>query len=79
MRLDETTRNIAGRYLEISFMFIQQDMNFLFNFDILHLLLKTNGGTETRSNFIIFVIWNSLIVIGCLVVAWSKKFCIGDN
>ena len=23
MRLDETTRNVTGRYLEISFMFIQ--------------------------------------------------------
>ena len=54
-------------------------MNFLFNFDILHLLLKTNGGTERRYNFVIFVIWNTLIVIGYLVVAWSKKFCIGDN
>ena len=51
-------------------------MDLLFNFDIVNLLLKTNGGRGRRPNFVIFVVWSALIVGGWVVVARSRKSCL---
>ena len=52
-------------------------MDLLFNSDIGNLLIKANGGRDRRPNFVIFVIWTALIVGGWVVVAWSRKSCLG--
>ena len=52
-------------------------MDLLFNSDILNLLLKTNMGRDRRPNFVIFVVWSALIVGRWVVVAWSRKSCLG--
>ena len=54
-----------------------EDMDLLFNSDIANLLIKANGGRDRRPNFVIFVIWTALIVGGWVVVAWSRKSCLG--
>ena len=63
----------------------RESMFLLFNSDIVNLLLNTNrgggGGGDRRSNFVIFVVWYTLIVgrwvlVGMLV-AWSRKSCLG--
>ena len=58
----------------------RESMFLLFNSDIVNLLLNTNRG-DRRSNFVIFVVWYTLIVgrwvlVGVLV-AWSRKSCLG--
>ena len=39
------------------------------------------GGRNRRPNFVIFVVWYTLIVGGLVMVgvlvAWSKKYCLG--
>ena len=52
-------------------------MDLLFNSDIVNLLLKTNMGRDRRPNFVIFVVWSALIVSRWVVVAWSRKSCLG--
>ena len=52
-------------------------MDLLFNSDIGNLLIKANGVRDRRPNFVIFVIWTALIVGGWVVVAWSRKSCLG--
>ena len=52
-------------------------MDLLFNSDIVNLLLKTNMGRDRRPNFVIFVVWSALIVGRWVVVAWSRKSCLG--
>ena len=52
-------------------------MDLLFNSDIGNLLIKANGGRDRRPNFVIFEIWTALIVGGWVVVAWSRKSCLG--
>ena len=42
----------------------RQNTYLLFNSDIVDFLLKTNGGRDRRANFVIFVVWSSLIVGG---------------
>ena len=37
-------------------------MNWLFNSDKVNLLVKTNGGSDRRPNFVIFVVWSVRIV-----------------
>ena len=37
-------------------------MNWLFHSDIVKLLVKTNGGSDRRPNFVIFVVWSVRIV-----------------
>ena len=54
-----------------------EDMDLLFNSDIVNLLLKTNGGRHRKPNFVIFVVWSAVIVDGWIVVAWSRKSCLG--
>ena len=49
----------------------------LFNFDIVNLLLKHNGGRGRRPNVVIFVVWKTLIVGGWVGVAWGTKFYLG--
>ena len=39
-----------------------ENMDLLFNSDIMNLLLKTNG--ERGPNFVIFVVWDVLIING---------------
>ena len=53
------------------------NMYLLFNSDIMNLLLKTNGERNRRPNFVIFVVWSTLIVGGWVLVAWSLKSCLG--
>ena len=56
-----------------------QNINLLFNSDIINYLLKTNGGKDKRPNLIFvfcccfFVVWSALGVAGMMVVAWSRK------
>ena len=47
-----------------------KNMHLLFNFDIVNLLLKTNGeeGGGRRSNFVLFVVGSDFIVSELLVV-----------
>ena len=52
-------------------------MDFLFNSDIVNLLLKTNEGKDRGPNFVIFVVWSALIVGDWVVVASDKSFCLG--
>ena len=52
-------------------------MDMLFNPDIVNLLLKTNGGRDRRSNFVIFVVWSTLIAGGWVVVKQGKRSCLG--
>ena len=52
-------------------------MDLLFNSDIVNLLLKTNMGRDRRPNFVIFVVWSALIVGRWVVVARSRKSCLG--
>ena len=42
----------------------EENMNFLFNSDIVNLLLKTNVGKDKRPNFVIFIASSALIVLG---------------
>ena len=53
----------------------------LFNSVIVNLLLNINRGRNKRSNFVIFVVWCTLIVSGLVLVevlvAWSRKSCLG--
>ena len=48
-------------------------MILVFDFDIVNLLLKTNGGRDGRPSFVILVVWSALIFDGLVVVAWSRK------
>ena len=41
-----------------------QNMNLLFHSDIVNLLLKANGGRGRKPDFVIFVDWSALIVVG---------------
>ena len=52
-------------------------MDLLFNSDIVNLLLKTNEGRDRRTNFVTFVVWSALIVGEWVVVARSRKSCLG--
>ena len=46
-----------------------KNIHFLFNFDIVNLLLKTNReGGDRRSNFVLFVVGSGFIVSELLVV-----------
>ena len=29
--------------------------------------------------FVIFLVWSALIVDGCMVVAWSRNYCLGSS
>ena len=53
----------------------------LFNSVIVNLLLNINRGRNKRSNFVIFVVWCTLIVSGLVLVGvlvvWSRKSCLG--
>ena len=59
-------------------------MNLLFNSDIANLLLKTirgwgrgrGGGGETKG-LTFFLVWSAFIFGGWVVVAWSRKSCLG--
>ena len=44
----------------------------LFNFDIVNLLWKSNGGRGRRGNFVFSVIESVLFVSGWVAMAWSK-------
>ena len=53
-----------------------------FNSDIVNYLLKTTGGEAEGLFFyfylfIFFVVWSALIAGGYVVVAWSRKYCLG--
>ena len=49
----------------------------LFNSDVVNLLLKTNVGRNRGPNFVDFVVWNTLVVGGLVLVVWSRKSCLG--
>ena len=55
----------------------RQNMNLLFDSDIVNLLLKTNGVRNKRPSFVIFVIWSALTVSGWVVAAWDRRNCLG--
>ena len=66
---------VQDRFLERKYMYL------LFNSDIVNLLLNTDGEKTEDLILIIFVVWNTLIVgpwamVG-LLVAWSRKSCLG--
>ena len=48
-------------------------MNLLFNFDVVNLLLKNNGGKDRRPNFVIFVVWSALNVDVWVVVVGAEN------
>ena len=48
-----------------------ENMDLVFNSDIVNLLLKTNAGRDRRPNSVIFEVWSALIVDGRVVVVWS--------
>ena len=52
----------------------------LYNSDIVNLHLNINRGRSKRPNFVIFVVWYTLIVGGLVsvgvLVAWSRKSCL---
>ena len=48
-----------------------------FNSGIKKILLDTNGGRDRKPNFVIFLYWSAFIVVGCMVVAWSRDSCLG--
>ena len=52
----------------------------LFSSDIVNLLLNIKKGRNKRANFVIFVVWytvvGGLVSVGVLV-AWSIKSCLG--
>ena len=54
----------------------RENMDLVFNFDIVKLLLKTNAGRDRRPNFVIFVVWSALIAGRWVVVAWNRKSCL---
>ena len=60
---------------------IRKNLLSLFNSDIANLLLNINKGRNKRPNFVIFVVWYTLIVGGLVsvgvLVAWSIKYCSG--
>ena len=51
-------------------------MDLLLNPDIVNLLLKTSGGRDRRPNFVIFVVWSTLIVGGWVVVKQGRRSCL---
>ena len=59
----------------------RENIFLLFNSDIVNLLLNTNEGRNRRPNFVIFVVWYTLIVGGWVLVrvlvSWSRKSCLG--
>ena len=59
----------------------RENIFWLFNSDILNLLLNINRGRKKIPNFVTFVVWHTLIVGGLVLVgvlvAWSKKYCLG--
>ena len=58
LTLKSSTKVVRDRFLG------GQSICFLFNSDVDNLLLKTNGGEDRRPNFVIFVVWSTLIVSG---------------
>ena len=60
---------------------VGKNMLSLFNSHIANLLLNINKWRNKRANFVIFVVWYTLIVGGSVsvevLVAWSIKSCLG--
>ena len=56
---------------------MRKKTDLFFDSDLVNPLLKTNGRRDRRFNFVIFVVWNALIVDSDLVVAWGEKSCLG--
>ena len=52
-------------------------MNLLYDFDVVSLLLKNNGGRDRTPNFVIFEIWSALNVDGWEVVGLGRESCLG--
>ena len=55
---------------------VRENLNLLFICDIVNLLLNTNGG-ETEGLILLFVVWSTLIVGWWVLVAWSRRSCLG--
>ena len=49
-----------------------ENVNLLFDSDMVNLLLKTSGGRD-RPNFVILVVWSALIVGSWVVVARGRS------
>lgn len=49
-------------------------MKYLFNFDMVNLLLKINERQDRRPNCVILIVSSALIVSDWVVVAWRRKF-----
>ena len=49
-------------------------MKYLFNSDMVNLLLKINERRDRRPNCVIFVVWSAVTVSDWVVVAWRRKF-----
>ena len=52
-------------------------MNLLFDFDVVNLLLKNNGGRDRRLNFVNFVVWSALNIDSWVLVGWGRESCLG--
>ena len=62
----------------------RENMYLLFNSVIMNLLLNINWGRNRRFSFTIFVVWSTLVgggcvLVGVLLVAWSRKSCLGPT
>ena len=56
----------------------RREYNLLFNVDIVSLLLKNNGGgRDRRPQFLILLLWNTLIIGELVIVAWDTKSYLG--
>ena len=52
-------------------------MYLVFSSNIVNLLLQANGGRIRRLNFVIVVVWGTLIVGEWVLMARSRKSCLG--
>ena len=50
-----------------------ENVNLLFDSDMVNLLLKTSGGRDRRPNFVILVVWSAFIVGGWVAVARGRS------
>ena len=52
-------------------------MYLVFSSNIVNLLLQANGGRIRRLNFVIFVVWGTLIAGEWVLMTGSRKSCLG--
>ena len=55
----------------------REEHGFAFQFWYSESSFNNQWGRDRRPDFVIFVVWSALIVDGWVVMAWSKKSCLG--